>query len=98
MEHEILAISLNLLSVPFGLMALYYGIRGYRATEGGLKAYTYFLLAVLSYGVFMLMDLFRLLGIFPLWADLLMEVFHLLTAVAMFLAFRYLYRFISLSR
>jgi hypothetical protein len=89
-------LALNLLAAPFGLPAMYYGYRGYLATRGGLKAYKYFFIAMVSVGAVLFFDLFRLLRV-PGFAEfeILIEVAFLVAALFFMLAFRDMVRFLS---
>lgn len=91
-EHTI-SISFNLISAPFGFAALYYGYRGYMKTRGGLRAFPYFLLAMVGLGATMLFDLLRLLNISD--ETFLLELGTLIVAVFFMLAFKDLDDFLS---
>ncbi len=86
---------LDLLSVPFGSLALYYGYRGYVKTRGGLKAYGYFFLAMVGMGFVILLDVLRLLNLLPQSMLFLHQLFHALVAILFMLAFKDLYEFVS---
>jgi hypothetical protein len=88
-----------LASMPFGLAALWYGYKGYKATKWGLTAYTYFLFALIGLGNAVLLDLFRLLGLERyIYIKSFMEIALFVAAVCFLLAFRDMYRFLSSTR
>ncbi len=94
MSVQILA-ALNILSAPFGFIAMYYGYKGYIATRGGLKVYQYFFIATTSVGAILLFNLvFRIMGIFPEMA-FLVELAFLMASIFYMLAFKDMYEFLS---
>lgn len=90
-----LQVLLDLLSVPFGTLALYYGYKGYKKTRGGLKAYAYFLLAMAAMGIVILLDVLRLLSLLPASMLFLQQTLLAVVSVLFLLAFKDLYEFIS---
>lgn len=86
---------LDLISVPFGSLALYYGYKGHLQTRGGLKALPYFFLAMAGMGVVILIDILRLIGLLPQNLLFLQQLFLAAVAVFFMLAFKDLYIFLS---
>lgn len=85
-----------LASMPFGLAALWYGYKGYRATKWGMTAYTYFLFALIALGNAVLLDLLRLIGLERyIFIKSFMEIALFVAAACFMLAFRDMYRFLS---
>lgn len=88
-----------LASMPFGIAALWYGYRGYKATKWGFTAYTYFLFALIGLGNAVLLDIFRLLGLEGyIYIKSFMEIALFVAAVCFLLAFRDMYRFLSSTK
>jgi hypothetical protein len=73
---------------------MYYGYRGYLATKGGLKAYKYFFIAMISVGAVLFFDLLRLLETILGW-EFLIEVSFLMAAIFFMLAFMDMFKFLS---
>jgi hypothetical protein len=88
-----------LASMPFGLAALWYGYRGYKATKWGMTAYTYFLFALIALGNAVILDLFRLRGLEQyILIKSFMEIALFIAAVFFMLAFRDMHRFLSAAQ
>jgi|Deesub1362A_J573_1020465.scaffolds.fasta_scaffold00005_15 hypothetical protein len=91
--EESIQIAFNLMAAPFGLLALYYGYKGYHATKGGLKAYKYYFVAMISVGVVLFLDLLRLLKILDT-LEFLMEFALFISAIFFMFAFKDLLEFL----
>lgn len=89
------SVVLDLISMPFGSLALYYGYRGYTQTRGGLRALPYFLLAMTGMGIVILVDILRLTGLMPPRLLFMQQFFHAAVAIFFMLAFRDLHSFLS---
>lgn len=88
-----------LASMPFGLAALWYGYKGYKATKWGMTAYTYFLLALVGLGNAVLLDLLRVIGLERyIFIKSFMEIALFVAAVCFMLAFRNMHRFLSSAK
>lgn len=96
-DKEMIDLSLifNIMSIPLGLVAVYYGYLAYKHVKGGLRAYYYFFFAMLGLGGVIALNIVRLLDILPKNFSSLEGLLLVIIALFFMLTFKDLHEFMS---